>query len=756
MGLSRSSALLSDSDSDSGSRSRTKRKDEVTLHAPLGPQEAVDQLRARLDHLKPTHGFVYLDGPSGAGKSRLLQEFADATPGAVLIDSAGCTAEQVADRVMRGIGVPYEDNRSLFALYLRAEDQDLDRVVILTNTQWAGTTRHTAEPEDAAIRGIVNAFGLKSGNTGIRFIVEIDSEVCDLSRRSDRIVLAPGPDATTWSPDSLPPREHDALTALALSERHHVRFDEWQALCAALGTDFDEAELRTIAAQSSLVTLAPSATRPVGFVHERDARTLRNRVPAEAHRTFQHAMTERLFACADDDPLVSYLAHALPAHAAAADRFQEILEDPRLLAKCTHTTLLDAFRLAFPHRIPAGSPAADMYYLDSLGVAPSSQAEWVSLLHLMALSQGDTERADALSEAAGPLPWRTVWTHWRAPGRVRPCPPQIDGVTALRATPDGSTVTSSTRDGHEQTWDAATGRLISRTAELTGAEGSAVAEATPTSPAPARWEAETSWNLVRVSAVGNPSTHRVIQAPKADEVACAGNLIVIGGSRGIYAIEPNPDYVEDSPLPALPVVTWYTEISPRPYDEAACRPTRDLVLDVFDADIAPLLTEDQLPAGLTHQPTRRFLTETGFPAISNFLSLNTHNLAGTGFIEHTWAGTKDFETPVGDGPFYELGTWIGGVLLLDGPTGRVLRQSRKNAVDGDRPGDPLAGTSLAQFTAMVCLQWKYMMAYVTDGGLDGDDLIEELKAWLAGIDPAAAATRNWGHLTETEEFYYLY
>ncbi|MGW7662170.1 SUKH-4 family immunity protein [Streptomyces sp. NPDC054756] len=727
------------------------------MHAPLGPQETVDQLRARLDHLKPTHGFVYLDGPSGAGKSRLLQEFADATPGAVLIDAAGCTAEQVADRVVRAIGVPHDnDQRSLFDLYLIAQEQDLSHVVILTNTQWAGTTRHTDEPWNVAIGGIVAQFGIKSGRVGVKFIVEVDTEVHELRPRSRPVVLAPDHGTSRWSPDSLSSRERAALSALALSERHHVRFDEWQTLCSMLGADLDEAELRTIATESPLVTVDPSAHRPVGFTHERDARTLRRDIPADAYRAFQYAITDRLFACTDDDPLDSYLAHSLPAHAAAADRFEELLEDPRLVAKCTRATLLSALRLAFPHRIPAGSQAADLYYLANLELAPSSQDEWVSLLHLVALCQGDTERADALAEAAGPLPWRTVWTHWRAPGRVRPCPPQIDGVTALRATPDGSTVTSSTRDGHEQTWDAATGRLLSRTAELTGAEGSAVAEATPTSPAPARWEAETSWNLVRVSAVGNPSTHRVIQAPKADEVACAGNLIVIGGSRGIYAIEPNPDYVEDSPLPALPVVTWYTEVTPRPYHEAACRPTRDLVLDVFDGDIAPLLTEDKLPAGLTHQPTRRFLTETGFPAISNFLSLNTHNLAGTGFIEHTWEGTKDFETRVGDGPFYELGTWIGGVLLLDGPTGRVLRQSRKNAVDGDRPGDPLAGTSLAQFTAMVCLQWKYMMAYVTDGGLDGDDLIEELKAWLAGIDPAAAATRNWGHVTETEEFYYLY
>ncbi|MFF4883163.1 SUKH-4 family immunity protein [Streptomyces nigra] len=416
-----------------------------------------------------------------------------------------------------------------------------------------------------------------------------------------------------------------------------------------------------------------------------------------------------------------------------------MLADPRLLTKCTHTTLLDALSLAFPNRIAAGSAAANLYYLANLELAPSSQAEWVSLLHLVALSQGDTERAEALVQAAGPLPWRTVWTHWRAPGHVRPVLPQIDGVTALRAAPDGSTVTSSTRAGHEQNWDAATGRLLSRTAELTGAEGSVVEDVTPTPPTPTRWKAETSWDFVRAAVVGNPSSLRVIQAPAVDQAACVGDLIVLGGTRGIYAIQPNPDYVDETPLPPLPAITWHREVTPRPYDEAACRRARDLVLDVFDADIAPLLTEDQLPAGLTHEPTRRFLTETGFPAVSNFLTL-THNLAGTGFLEHTWEGTKDFETPVGDGPFYELGTWIGGVLLLDGPTGRVLRQSRKNAVDGDRPGDPLAGTSLAQFTAMMCLQWKYMWAYHTGGGLDGDDLIEELKAW-----PRRHRPRRRGH-----------
>ncbi|MFK0122823.1 hypothetical protein ACIQSP_05850 [Streptomyces nigra] len=116
---------------------------------------------------------------------------------------------------------------------------------------------------------------------------------------------------------------------------------------------------------------------------------------------------------------------------------------------------------------------------------------------------------------------------------------------------------------------------------MNGGKGPFIENAPPTPSTPARWEAETSWNLVRATPAGDASAPRVIQAPAVKSVACAGDLIVLGGSRGIYAIKPNPDYVEDSPLPAVP---WHREVTPRPYDEAACRPTCDLVLDVFDAE----------------------------------------------------------------------------------------------------------------------------------------------------------------------------
>ncbi|WP_159039095.1 SUKH-4 family immunity protein [Streptomyces sp. JHA19] len=734
------------------------------MNTHLNWEETSTRISSRLAELPPKKGVVYVDGPSGVGKTSLLRHFAASAPEAVLVDATGCSTEEVADRVMQAIGVSCGNVRSIPVFTTLVKDRVWNRdfepkTVVITNTQWAGKTRITHDPVAVATEGIVDEFSRSSKATNIKLVVEIDSEVCDLSPRNrNAILLPPSHDVVELSPESLPARQRTAMTALALSELHRVRFVEWQALCAVLGTGFDVAELRAIGERPTHLTVDATDGLSVSFAHERYARALRKALPEGTFRNFQQAITERLFACvevAEGDPLISYLAHSFPAHAAAADRLEGLLSNPRALARCTYTALFGAFHTAFPHSIPAGSFAAELFYLHNLQLSPSSQAEWISLLHLTALSQGDTERADALAEAAGPLPWRTVWTHWRAPGHVRPLLPQIDVVEELQAAADGTTVTSRTLDGAEQTWHAATGRLLAVTGEMNGAKGPFIEEAPPTPSTPARWEAETTRDLVRAAAVGDASAPRVIQAPTVKAVACAGDLIVIGGKRGIYAIKPNPDYVDETPLPALPTDTWYREITPRPYDEAACRPTRDLVLDVFHADNAPLLTEEQLPTGLTHEPTRRFLTETGFPAVSNFLSLNTHNLAGTGLTEHTWEGTKDFETPVGDGPFYELGTWIGGILLLDGPTGRVLRQSRKNAVDGDRPGDPLAGTSLAQFTAMICQQWKYMQAYATGGALDGDDLIEELKTCLAGIDPAAAATRNWGHVTETDEFYYL-
>jgi len=437
--------------------------------------------------------------------------------------------------------------------------------------------------------------------------------------------------------------------------------------------------------------------------------------------------------------------------------------------------LIEALPVAFPDGVPAGTFAADLHYLDKLAPAPSSHAEWLAMLHLLALSQGDPERAEALIRSAGPLPWRTVWTDWRAPGRLHTPGPHVDAVEDLWADTATSSVTSLSANGEERIWDASSGRPVTSDnpdnpdirddregredrddrEDREDREDRTTAPAGSPSSRAAVWEAEPSWNIARLRLTADPDVSLVVQAPTVQAAAGVGALVVLGGDRGLYAIEPEPGYKNSHPLRPLPAVGPRGKITPRPFDEAAARPTRARLLDVFSARTAPTLTTEQLPAGLTHEPTRRFLSEVGFPAVSDFYGLDTHHLLDTGLMEHTWEGGEEFETPVGDGPFYRLGTWIGGILLLDGPTGRVLRQSRPGAVDDREPGDPLAGSSLASFVGMVCLQWEYMLAYSTSGGLDGADLLAELTAWLTALDPAAAATRNWGHVLDPDNFPYL-
>ncbi|GAA3074711.1 SUKH-4 family immunity protein [Streptomyces glomeratus] len=725
------------------------------MHPQDNHHEAADQLRSWMENPSPAYGFQFLDGPSPAGKTELLRALDDATSGTCLVDAKGLSTEELVDAVMQELGIPYGDRRSLSSLAsvmkIHKKEHNLSRVVLVANTQWAGSTRDTTEPRRAA-NALAGGFGIHFKKTGVRFVIEVDSDVQDLSPRNRSPITLTSRFEDREAPfSSLSLRQRTAVQALALAESRSLRFEEWIALCSVLGTKFDGSELQAVAGESALVSVDSNSDLPVSLTRESDAHRLRGEFPAGKLHAFHHDVVDHLLACGDDDPLADYLARALPAHAAAGGRFEELLSVPRALVKCDHTALIEALPVAFPDGVPAGSHAADLHYLDALGLAPSSHAEWLSLLHLLSLSQGDPERARALTESAGPLPWRTVWTNWRAPGHLHARGSQTDAIDALRADVAAFTVTSTTANGVEQTWHANTGQLTEP-----GSRGDHADSETPTEPTPQPlWRAEPSWNLARLQLANDPDVSRVVQAPKIRDAACVGNLVVMAGDRGLYAIEPNLHYTESTSLRALPSAGPRGRITPRPYDETACRPTRARVLDIFSANAVPTLMEERLPTGLTHEPTRRFLTDVGFPAVSDFYSLHTHNIGDIGLVEHAWEGTKAFQTPVGDGPFYELGTWIGGVLLLDGPTGRVLRQTRPSAVDGDHPGEPLAGSSLAQFVAMVCLQWEYMLAYTTSGGLDSAELLAELTAWLSAQDPAAAATQNWGHVLDSDNFYYL-
>ncbi|MER6093489.1 hypothetical protein [Streptomyces bluensis] len=186
----------------------------------------------------------------------------------------------------------------------------------------------------------------------------------------------------------------------------------------------------------------------------------------------------------------------------------------------------------------------------------------------------------ALTESAGPLPWRTVWSNWRAPGRLHTGGPWIGAIDDLRADTANSAVTSVSGNGEERMWHADTGQLCKPGTRRDDTKTPAGSSTPPTV-----WRAEPSWNLARLELATDPAVTRVVQAPKIQVTACAGNLVVMGGDRGLYAVEVDPYVTESGPhLRPLPAVGPRGQITPRPFDEAACRPTRTRVLGVFSVE----------------------------------------------------------------------------------------------------------------------------------------------------------------------------
>ncbi|MGP2440134.1 hypothetical protein [Streptomyces sp. JW3] len=490
----------------------------MTTTALDNSDEAADRLHTWAADSSPDRGFLFVDGPAGSGKTGLLREVATATPGACVVDAAGASTEAVLDEVMRSLGVSYGDYRSAEFLAEEIKEQDpRHSLVFVTNTQWAGRTRSTTEPLHTA-EHLAGTLGIDFKMTGVRLVIEIDSTVQSLGPRVRQPLLLAPPTGTIRRPDlsALPPGYRTAALALALAEPREVRFAEWQLLCSALGSEIGMGELRSVARELFFVTITEGdCDFRVALAHHSDWRDLRAEVSDEDFHAFQTAVVDRLLTCAENGALADYRARALPAHAAAAGRFEELLSLPRLVATCRHSALIEALPVAFPHGVPAGTFAADLHYLDALGTAPSSHAEWISLLHLVALSQGDQERAQSLAESADPLPWRTVWTNWRAPGCLTRQSPRIPAVDRVRVAPVAGpdTVTSTFATGGSAVWDAATGRPAGD-----GPDVNRVVTSRPVEWTRYRWKDASRARLRRPP--GKPSPLRALASAELHESLC--------------------------------------------------------------------------------------------------------------------------------------------------------------------------------------------------------------------------------------------
>lgn len=185
----------------------TQERELPVVNTHLNWEETSTRISSRLAELPPKKGVVYVDGPSGVGKTSLLRHFAASAPEAVLVDATGCSTEEVADRVMQAIGVSCGNVRSIPVFTTLVKDRVWNRdfepkTVVITNTQWAGKTRITHDPVAVATEGIVDEFSRSSKATNIKLVVEIDSEVCDLSPRNRNAILLPPPTMSSNCPPS--------------------------------------------------------------------------------------------------------------------------------------------------------------------------------------------------------------------------------------------------------------------------------------------------------------------------------------------------------------------------------------------------------------------------------------------------------------------------------------------------------------------------------------------------------------------------
>ncbi|MFE1772941.1 SUKH-4 family immunity protein [Streptomyces sp. NPDC059008] len=703
-------------------------------------------------------GFVFLTGAAGSGKTRLLRTLDSRSDETLLVDAAGLSAEQVFLKIVELLDVPYdlyERNPVQYANALRRAR--IERVVAVGEVHLAGGVRTSSEP-GRVMRSVVWALGAGAARTGVRLIAEVDSSVAPLPKKAPAISLDGAGTAKEESPPLPDPHsvESAALRALAQAELRTLRLEEWCALAEIIGVRLDVEQVRRIAEELGSLSLDGDTVR---FRHEGYAHRIRRAMADEGRE-----MNDRIVAALrhlPPGPLASYAARALPAHAARSGIFEQVISDPRVLVACERTALLEPLPLAFPDGIPVGSLAADIHYLDKLGIAPDAHEEWIAFLHRNAVCRNDLDTAEALDRAVD-LPWRTEWARWRRGGQFTPSPDHVGEVESLVAVPGSAVVESTGSTGARRRWNALTGAPAEAPDDASDA-----AQGATTAPAPAPvWEADTGWNKVdlrRSRASATHDTRLTLRVPGLNAAAVVGDVVVLGGTQGVYAVTVPESDPRTAPSPAtatapapafaLPMLAPHGFVATRPYRPADdCRPTHERLCAVFGADRTHRPAGSRLPDGLTHQPSRDFLREVGFPQVELFLGLTTLPLSETGLEEVDWGRSQGAERPDGEGPFYLLGEWIEGVLCLDGTSGAVHRAPKATALDAGAGTKTLVGTSLAHFTAMVALHWQRMVVYDQSGNLDSEELLAELADWLKGIAPAAGTSAPWQHVLDPDNF----
>ena len=347
--------------------------------------------------------------------------------------------------------------------------------------------------------------------------------------------------------DRLPGRRRERnrglLTALAYARGAGLDDPAWLAFAAALGYSATVADLDVLRRSSAADYLLQTTSA------ERGARPVT--------RLFHQALTDELLAARDQllsdesvllDVLLGqaedagwqhrYLREHVAEHAAAADRLDQLLEDPHYLLSVDPARLvphLDTARSA-----PANATAA-VYRQSAHLLAPLDRRTRASQLELTAHQLGCRTLAARIASAAPDRPWQTRWSHGRrATGQV------LNGHTggveavAVGALPDGTQViVSGGGDGTVRVWRLADGAPIGE--PLTGHPGGvyavavgALPDGTPVIISGGGHGTVRVWRLADGAPVGEPLTgHRGgVYAVAVGALPDGTPVIVSGGGWG--------------------------------------------------------------------------------------------------------------------------------------------------------------------------------------------------------------------------------
>ncbi|MFH8571288.1 SUKH-4 family immunity protein [Streptomyces sp. NPDC017993] len=702
---------------------------------------------------RPGDNWANLVDPSGSDGAAFLGEVHRRIEGSVLLDAAGRTAEEVHAEVLQRLGIDLSPgNRWDWRHGLKQLGQN--RLVLIANAHRAGCTRGSSEPD----RVLSTTIGdLEGGTVGV--LVHLTPERLPRLAKVAFRLLSPVTTEVDWP---IPVR------ALSLARPRIVPMRVWAELTNALGGErVSETVLHSVLEDFSPHLL--SGEHGVAFADESLAERLRRGMTEDEICRVDRHMAEWLKrSClefrhpegwAESGPEGRYAATGLVMHAAQADfvesvstegsgrrgLFEDLLQNGGMMANVPQTALLDAARCAYIGDVPGNAAAGAAVQLWSYGVVPPRQAEWASWLHLIATARGDRAFADAVADSGVRLPWKAKWTRWRPPGGYHwsyLVPGPVDGLAEVRWQGRPAVAGLYTWSSRADIWDAATGE------HLAGPWKEEI---------PEECRPDLAWPSGQGEGRPGPETVADFEDAMSDEDAVhdlfldspplhLDNQVIFGGPGGLFAIEPaDADTFSGLNFPGFQPFSGSYAFTTAVTPAATPPPSPADLAELYGAQSIHKFSAGMIPEGLTDEPMRRTLTEFGLPEMSDEDGLGIYPHGDHRmriFDEVPWP--SDVAPVEESGPFFQIGFWMGGALVIDAPTGHVLR------IPSEPGEEHLAGLpaahSLENFLTMVAL---WITGLLLKGLVEGDDeanlLPDHVLAAHRRIDPEGAEAPAWAY-----------